>query len=396
MNKLYVVVALVLFSCSAQNKELTVTDFKFDGEFGCQGAVIEKVGKNHFRLIPGHAPEHPNWPNMIQFEITNNAKGNDLRLDVDFPVANASYHFDDYFNSWSYDRANWNPVLWRDYQHADSRRSNVLIFPEFEEDVVYVGHQVPFSYDYLIELISEWKKNPYVEVHDLGKSLQDRDMYRLTVANHSTGDQKWVHYFTNQHPGEHNSQWRMVGMLEWLLSEKGRTFRENSIAHFVFMMSPDAPSKGWYRTNAQGVDGNRSYFPTGADKEKQAHEAYLCQSDLEKLMKSDKPITTIWSMHTWQGAVEPILIRGPEFGRDVDNWMMFRDIMIKNDPSLLIEPLRVNEKPDEGDKSYWTYGPHAQFGITAILCEGAGNFYTKSQNIQSGEVLIKSISEFYK
>jgi len=381
---------------SGQNKSLSVSDFKFDGPLGCKGATIEKVGKNHFKLIPGHAPNHSNWPNMIQFEITGNAKGNTLRLDVDFPVQDATYHFDDYFNSWSYDNENWTPVLWREYQHADSRRSNTLVFQEFKEDKVYAGHQVPLSYVKLNSLIEEWEKYPEVKVHTLGKSIEGRNIYRLTVTNHAVKSQKWVHYFTNQHPGEHNAQWRMVGMLEWLLDKKNSAVLDNSICHFVFMMSPDGPSNGWYRTNAQGVDGNRSYFHAGADKDKQAHEAYICQKDLEDLMKSDKPVTDIWSMHTWQGAVEPILIKGPEIGKEVGEWTKFREILIKNDTGLLIEPLRVNVEPEKGNKAYWTYGPYSQFGITAVLCEGAGNFYTKEQNLESGRILIKSISEYYK
>jgi hypothetical protein len=387
---------LLLITSCCNDKELSVSDFKFDGPLGCKGATIEKIGKNHFKLIPGHAPNHPNWPNMIQFQITGNAKGNSLRLDVDFPVEKSSYHYDDYFCSWSHNKISWKPLKWREYRHNDSRWSNVLIFPEFQKDVVYVGHQVPLSYENLTRLIAKWEKHPAVKVNILGKSIEGRNIYRLSVTNHSINNQKWVHYFTNQHPGEHNAQWRMVGMLKWLLSKKGKHYLDNSINHFVFMMSPDGPANGWYRTNAQGIDGNRSYIHTGADKEKQAHEAYICQKDLEDLMKSDKPATDIWNMHTWQGAVEPIMIKGPEFGNEVGEWTELRDIIKKNDETLLIEPLRVNEKQEGGNKKYWTYGPHAQFGITAVLCEGAGNLYTKEENINSGKVLMKSIAEFYK
>lgn len=399
MNKVILLsVSIFLFACmvSGQSKGLSVSDFKFDGPLGCEGATIEEVGKNHFKLIPGHAPNHPNWPNMIQFEITGNAKGNSLRLDVDFPVKDAHYHFDDYFNSWSYDNEHWTPVQWLKYQHADSRRSNVMVFPEFTEDKVYVGHQVPLSFEKLETIIKEWGNHPAVKVNILGKSIEGRNIYRLTVTNQAVKSQKWVHYFTNQHPGEHNAQWRMVGLMEWLLEEKNRAVLNNSICHFVFMMSPDGPSNGWYRTNAQGVDGNRSYFYKGADKEKQAHEAYICQKDLEGLMKSKNPVTDLWSMHTWQGAVEPILIKGPEIGKEVGEWEKFREILIKNDAELLIEPLRVNNEPENGNKAYWTYGPHAQFGITTVLCEGAGNFYTKEKNMESGKILIKSIFEYYE
>ena len=78
----------------------------------------------------------------------------------------------------------------------------------------------------------------------------------------------------------------------------------------------------------------------------------------------------------------------------VGEWTEFKDIMAQNDPDGLIKPLKIRE--EEGGNTYWTSGPYRQFGITAVLCEGAGNFYTKKQNLDSGIVLMKSIVEYYK
>ena len=129
--------------------------------------------------------------------------------------------------------------------------------------------------------------------------------------------------------------------------------RRRSIVHVVMMMSPDAPSHGWYRTNAQGVDMNRSYRPEGAAAE-QAHEAYLWQRDLETLMASEAPVTTIWAIHTWSGIVEPILTPGPEIGGSLGPWTDFRDAMRTHDPLGLIEPLKLREDgPSYGPVS-WT------------------------------------------
>ncbi|MEF8985204.1 MAG: M14 family zinc carboxypeptidase, partial [Bacteroidales bacterium] len=206
---------------------------------------------------------------------------------------------------------------------------------------------------------------------------------------------RWVHYFANQHPGEHNSQWRMIGMIQWLLSDEATEFRKHSICHFIPMMSPDGPSRGWYRVNAEGVDMNRSYRPEGADSTEQAHEAYISQKDLEQIMQSEAPATTIWSMHTWQGPVEPLLRPGPEIGNEVAEWTRLRDIIRSHDPDTLVEDLDVRTgEPGYGYVS-WSAGPHKQFGISSVLCEGAGNIYTKENNIRSGEILIKSLAEYY-
>mgnify|MGYP006284410307 FL=1 len=379
---------------------LSVNDFKLDGEYGSNGSKIEKMGKNHFKMILGTAPKHPTWTNKPQFIIKQNARGNFLRLDIEAPVEKGGdFPMTEYSYSWSYDNEHWNPI----HLETDNTKFNTLYFPTFTEDRVYFGHQVPMSYKKMKLLIDKWENNKFIKKHILGKSLHDRELYRLEITdfeNDGDRDKDWVHYFINIHPGEHNSQWRMVGMINWLLGKDAEEFRKNNICHFVLMASVDGPANGWYRVNQQGVDMNRSYFVEGSNKDNQAHEAYLCQSDLEEIMVSEKPVTTLWNMHTWQGAVEPIISPGPEFDSTLPDWTHFKELMIKNDPEGFIKELQNSKIRSEdnpfGMKEGWNGGPKRQFGITTVLCEGASNLYTKSENIKSGENIIKSIRDFYK
>ena len=377
-------------------RELSTEDFTFDGPFGSAGATIERVAANHFKVILGHAPDHPTWCNMLQFQILRNAKGNRLQLDVYF-YGGDDYRFNHYaHSSWSYDGINWQPIKWQK-ETKESSKGDTLLFPEFEEDIVYFGHQVPMSYENLVEMMEKWDEHPHAEVHTLGKSLKGRNIFRLEITNPQSPyarNRRWIHYFGNQHPGEHNAQWRMVGMIDWLLSDAGADCRNRSISHFVLMMYPDGPSHGWYRVGVQGVDGNRSYLVTGADKQKQAHEAYITQKDLEGLMVSEAPVTDLWSMHTWGGVVEPIMLVGPEMGTVLPDWTKLKNIVKQNDPDKLIKPLAIYEK--SGNPSHWNNGPHVQFGITTVLCEGAGSIITKQDNVASGVVLMKSLAQYYR
>lgn len=375
---------------------LKVTDFRFDGPLGSGDAGIQEIGENHFRIDLGAAPGQPGWPNKLNFEITGNAKGNNLTLDVHF-AGGPGMSFNEYFQSWSYDGEDWTPIDW-EKGFRESPQFDRLHFPEFEQERVLVGTQVPFSFRLAEEKMQRWSEHPDAELKPIGESLEGRPLYRLVLtASDSPHPQseRWVHYVANQHPGEHNSQWRMAGMVDWILSEEGRDYRERSITHVAFYMSPDAPGYGWYRVNAEGVDMNRSYRPEGADKTRQAHEAWFWQRDLETIMEGDSPVTTIWAMHTWQGRVEPLLRRGPEFGTSVGDWEDFRQIMQEADRNSLIKPLALRE----GEPSYgyvsWGAGPARQFGITAVLCEGGSTLRTKEENIESGVVLIRSIAEFY-
>ncbi|MBD3266928.1 hypothetical protein GF373_09685, partial [bacterium] len=364
----------LVIACGLAAKELTVEDFTFNGPLGSEGTTIEKVGTNHFKVILGHAPNHPNWNNKLQFTIKQNAKGNKLRLDVYFMGGDA-YIFNEYFHSWSYDGVHWNPVFWQKHTR-DSSKGDTLIFPRFVKDTVYVGHQIPMSYEDVQRLVKQWEPNPCVKVHTMGQSLGGRNIYRVTITDPQSPippSQRWVHYFANQHPGEHNSQWRLVGMIEWLLSKDAQYDRKRTICHFVLMMSPDAPSHGWYRVNAEGMDMNRSYFAGGSDPNKQVHEAYIGQKDLEQIMQSQSPADTIWSIHTWGGMVEPICIPGPEMGGPLGAWTVLRDAMEYFDVHDLVEPLKTREPG--GNLTYWTNGPNHQFGVTSFLCEGAGAIY---------------------
>lgn len=387
------VVLVFLFAACNSNNELSEENFVFDGPLGSEGASIEKIDKNVFRVTLGHAPNQPEWNNKLNFQIKDNAKGNDLVLVVEGPPR---YAMNEYFYSWSYDMENWNPVQWK-LGHRINPERDTLVFPEFQQNQVWVGHQVPVTYEQVEEYISEIIDSESVSVDTLGQSLGERNLYRVTITDNSgnvPANDKWVHYFTNPHPGEHNAQWRMIGKMNWILSPEGEDFRKRSICHFVLMMSPDGPHNGWYRVNAQGVDMNRSYFPDGSDSINQAHESYIFQRDLEEIMNSEAPVTTLWGHHTWGGIVEPLLYYSEE--ENVGHWTEWRDIMLELDTDSIIKPLALRDvKPGYGATS-WEYGPHVQFGITTVLCEGGGAVYTKEENKKSGRVLIESLARFYK
>jgi hypothetical protein len=387
---------LAVNSILAAAGELSVDDFRFDGPNGSQGASIEKVAANHFKVSLGHAPQQPTWCNMLYFQIVRNAKGNPLRLDVEFKGGDA-YRFNHNSATWSYDGENWQAIRWCDPDQPD-KKGDSLLFPTFTEDTLFFGAQVPLSFEKIEQMIAQWAKHPHVTVHVLGKSLGGRNIYRLEITDPESPyprASRWVHWFGNQHPGEHNSQWRIAGMIDWLLSAKGDDARRRSICQFVPITSPDGPSNGWYRVNAQGVDMNRSYFSGGTDQQRQAHEAFIVQRDLEKLMATDSPVTSLWSMHTWGGPVEPILVPGPEVDSTVGPWETLKNVLIKNDPKQLVEPLKTGEKP-QGPKVAWNEGPHVQFGITNALCEGAGDWTSKADCLEAGALLMQSISEYYR
>ncbi len=406
-------------------QELTVEDFSFQGPLGSAGTTLRRVGRNHFVATLGAAPNHPEWCNKIQFTIARHALGNALKLDVEFPSPAMSLN--EYFASFSYDGSNWWPVTW-EHGNGGDRTRDTLIFPPFEQDRVFVGHQVPMSYEDSIRLIDAWcEAHPSLTSTEvLGQSIGGRDIVRLEVTDSTSSvprERRWVHYISNQHPGEHNAQWRMSGMVEWLLgdSPEAANCRAHSIFEFVFFSSPDAPSNGWYRVAAEGVDMNRSYIISGAggtvasgDEHlgggMQCHEAAIVQRDVERMMSSETPVTSLWSMHTWTGIVEPLLIPGPEMvATRLGDWTVLAEIMARHDSeSILMDTDGLATQESQGGRLVkplktqaaknsvmWTDGPHIQFGISCVLCEGGSHAKTKELNQEGGRVIVRSLAEYY-
>jgi len=374
--------------------ELSVSDFCFTGPLGSEGASVEQTGPQRFRITLGHAPEHPDWSNMPQLKIVRNARGTSPRLDFVFRHEKPHYLFDDYFVSWSCDGETWQPLHWMDKRNG---RENSLQLPVLTGDSVEIGYQVPMSFRRLAGLIRAWSASPCVQVKEIGRSLGHHQILRLRITDpgspHPEG-RRWVHYFGNEHPCEHNARWRMAGMIDWLLTDEAKDARQRSIFYFTLVMSPDSISKGWYRVNAEGVDMNRSYRAEGADAKLQAHEAYVRQSALEKLMASGTPANTVWAMHTWQGTVEPMLCAlGPEFDAAPESWTGLRDSIKRYDGKGLLKPLTLRK--EISGPTAWNRGPNVQFGVTTALVEGAGGIYTLEENVESGKALVRGIVDFY-
>ncbi len=375
-------------------KKLDVDDFVFDGELGCDGASIEKVADNHFKIVPGSAPRHPEWANMLNFTIKSGALGNPLRLDVFFHGGD-SMAFNSYSYSWSYDAENWRPIHWLK-SNSDGTEGDTLLFPPFEKDRVHVGHQVPMSYEKMVALLNKYSVHPDVRLDEIGCSLEGRPLLRLAISSSRAVTpvaERPLHYFANQHPGEHNAQWRMIGMIDWLLSGErlAENFLSENDAHFLVMMSPDSPSQGWYRVNAEGVDMNRSYRYAGSCKKEQAHEAYLAQSDLERLA-AKQTLHTAWGMHTWGGIVEPLITPNERTESAYGGWEKLRNYILAYDVTGRIKPLKTRE-PSNYDGS-WTRGPYEQLGATSILCEGGGSHHVQSDSLNAGKALMQGLAAY--
>lgn len=378
-------------------RPLRESDFVLDGPYGSYGSRVEKVGENHFRYVRGGHPEIPSRLSLPQFTIPANFKGNHLVLDIESMGIPHPGH--NYYLAYSFNGENWTPIL---QTLAEENVSRINI-PATDSDSLYFGFQIPLASETAERLMQGWASDPktarFVTIHEIGRSMQGRPLYRMEVTDPESPhrrEDRWVHYVSQAHPHEGKARWRVKGMIDWLLSEEGRDARRRHIWHFVLTMNPDGVDNGFTRMNMEGIDMNRGYRLPESKWDEQAHEVFLYQRDIEGLMASETPLTTFWDMHVWPQRVEPLMHFGPEFGEGegkLGDWTKLREMMEAADEQDLMKPLA--ERPFEGDPTMWDRGVHRQFGVTSAIVEGGGFLDTQEENMEAGRILIQCIDTFY-
>lgn len=299
--------------------------------------------------------------------------------------------------AYSLDGERWTPVL---QELVEPNTSRITLGP-FDSDSLFFGWQIPFSNELGLRFVNRWLDDPevsrFITVHDVGRSFEGRRLYRLEITDPDSSvprEDRWVHWVSSSHPHEGKARWRVYGVADWLLTDEAADHRKRTIWHVVFMMNPDGVARALSRFNMEGIDMNRAYRPEGSDPS-QAHEPYLFQREIERIMGSDEPLTTFTDMHVWGNQVEPMIRPGPEFGEGkgrLGDWTKLATIMDRKDPQDLIMELALRKSTNF---TMWDGGVHSQFGITSSLVEGGGTLDTQEENVEAGRVYARSYDAFY-
>lgn len=130
-----------------------------------------------------------------------------------------------------------------------------------EHDSVYYAYFEPYSWQRHQETVARFAALPNVSHHNLGATLDGREMDLLVLGNPEAKRNIW--FIGRQHPGESMAEWFIEGMLESLLNRAnpiGRLLLENARFYVVPNMNPDGSVRGNLRTNASGANLNREWM----------------------------------------------------------------------------------------------------------------------------------------
>ena len=122
----------------------------------------------------------------------------------------------------------------------------------------YIAAQEVIDNRYYEQWADDLAQLDYVEKSLLGKSTQDRPIFKLVVAGPG---KEWVLIVGRQHPPELTGALALMPFVDALLAERAlaRQFRQRFNLLIVPNLNPDGVAAGHWRYNMNGVDLNRDW-----------------------------------------------------------------------------------------------------------------------------------------
>ena len=142
-----------------------------------------------------------------------------------------------------------------------------------EREVVRYAYFAPYSLTRRNQMMKQVRKMPQVRVRPIGETVNGRRMDLLTFGSEADDALKlWV--IAQQHPGETMAAWFVEGLVGRLLGGISdgdddplvEALLSRARVYVVPCMNPDGATLGNHRTNAAGIDLNRSWWEPSEDE----------------------------------------------------------------------------------------------------------------------------------
>ncbi len=179
---------------------------------------------------------------------------------------------------------------------AEFNKCGINLEKEYQLRMLYGDHW-GYGYDSLLNDISRWETNDYIQIQSIGQSVLGREMYELTITDFSsTKDLKHrIYIHTRTHPGEVQSFRVSDEIINYLSSDTnfGNFLRSQCIFHIIPMYNPDGVELEYSRENANGVDLESNW---GAENPEV--EVVNLRNRFQELMAEDNPVEVALNMHS--------------------------------------------------------------------------------------------------
>lgn len=166
-----------------------------------------------------------------------------------------------------------------------------------QELLAALGSNWGYGYTDLLSDLAAWRSSPYVRVDSIGRSVQGRALWQLTITSATipTTPRQTVFVHARTHPGEIQSWWVANEMIRYLLSDDQRAaaLREQLVFHIIPMYNPDGVELQYPRENANQIDLEREW-----DKPNPQPEPAALKTRFTELMNSSAPIKVALNLHS--------------------------------------------------------------------------------------------------
>ena len=242
-----IVILSILWLGCADHRQLPGLNISADFDNG--NAEIKEIDQTRREITI--TPRNINDARDIwwHFQITGIIPGEEITVRVE-----------DFYSSageinlvYSYDKETWH--------RTDDSKSPYL--QKFTESSVWIARNIPYPYEFSLELARRLQDNPNVMVSDLCRSEENRRVIRLRFTDSAVPDAEkkiiWVQ--ARQHAFESHSSWEADGLAMWLAGDSPEAveLRKRAVVNVIPIMDVDNVYKGGAGKDQKPVDFNRCW-----------------------------------------------------------------------------------------------------------------------------------------
>lgn len=145
----------------------------------------------------------------------------------------------------------------------DNEKKEATVRLKPTRDSVWLATQALYPHSRLVGLVEELKQSPYARVEVIGKSVQGRDLFLVTITDFDRPDtdKKTVWMQARQHAWEGGTSYVAEGAMRFAVSDsaEARELRSKTVCVFTPMVAVDGCALGLPRFNVHGYDPNRHW-----------------------------------------------------------------------------------------------------------------------------------------
>jgi hypothetical protein len=161
---------------------------------------------------------------------------------------------------YSSDGVSWIPVKTGTY---DSSEPSLVYQVQIASDQVWIAWVPPYTLDNFRKLAADLSRFPDVQIEEIGRSVQGREIPLITITDRSVPDKdkKVMWLMFRQHAWEAGSSWTGEGAMRFAASPDplAQQIRREAIVKVLPLCDPDGVANGTVRFNAYGYDLNRNW-----------------------------------------------------------------------------------------------------------------------------------------